>query len=73
MLPAGADAVVMLEHAQVVSETMIEIMKSVAHGGEVIQSDEDIKKGSAVILKGRKLRAQDIGALAENRHYVLLK
>ncbi len=64
MLPAGADAVVMLEHAQVVSETMIEIMKSVAHGENVIQRDEDIKKGSAVILKGRKLRAQDIGALA---------
>jgi molybdopterin molybdotransferase len=64
MLPAGADAVVMLEHAQVVSDTMIEIMKSVAPGENVIQRDEDIKKGSSIILKGRKLRAQDIGALA---------
>lgn len=64
MMPAGADAVVMLEHAQVVSDTMIEVMKSVAPGENVIQSDEDIKKGFPVILKGRKLRAQDIGALA---------
>jgi len=55
---------VMLEHAQVVSDTMIEIMKAVAPGENVIQSDEDIKKGSSVILKRRKLRAQDIGALA---------
>lgn len=64
MLPAGADAVVMLEHAQIVSDTMIEIMRSVAPGENVIQGDEDIKKGFPVILKGRKLRAQDIGALA---------
>lgn len=64
MLPAGADAVVMLEHAQTVSDSMIEVLKPVAPGENVIQRDEDISKGSLVIRKGHRLRAQDIGALA---------
>jgi len=64
MMPDGTDAVVMFEHAQVVSETMIEVMKPVSPGENVIQRDEDIRKGSAVIHKGHRFRAQDIGALA---------
>ncbi|MDI6801961.1 MAG: molybdopterin molybdotransferase MoeA [Thermodesulfovibrionales bacterium] len=64
MLPAGADAVLMLEHSQVISPDMIEVTKSVAPGENVIQKGEDIKEGEAVITKGHKLRAQDIGALA---------
>ncbi len=64
MLPAGADAVLMLEHAQIVSDDIIEVMKSVAPNENVIQKGEDIKKGEIVLTKGRRLRAQDIGALA---------
>jgi molybdopterin molybdotransferase len=64
MLPQGADAVLMLEHAQIVSDEMIEVMKSIAPNENVILKDEDIKKGEAVLKMGHRLRAQDIGALA---------
>ncbi len=64
MLPVGADAVVMLEHVQPVSEDMIEILRSAAPGDNVIQLGEDIKKGERVLTAGKILRAQDIGALA---------
>lgn len=64
MLPSGADAVLMLEQAQVVSDDMIEVMKSVAPNENIIRKGEDIKKNEVVFTKGHKLRAQDIGALA---------
>src|SRR5271169_6615246 len=64
MLPQGADAVVMLEHVQPVSEDMIEILRSAAPGDNVIQLGEDIKKGERVQTAGKVIRAQDIGALA---------
>ncbi|MBF0329828.1 MAG: molybdopterin molybdotransferase MoeA [Nitrospirae bacterium] len=64
MLPKGADAVLMLENAQAVSVDMIEAMKSVAPNENVILAGEDIQKGTQVLSKGRRLRAQDIGALA---------
>lgn len=64
MLPEGADAVLMLEHAQTVSDDMIEVMRSIAPNENVIQRGEDIKKGETILTKGHRLRAQDIGALA---------
>lgn len=64
MLPKGADAVLMLEYAQIVSNDMIEVMKSIAPNENVIQRGEDIKKGDIVLFKGHKLRPQDVGALA---------
>lgn len=64
MLPEGADAVIMLEHVQAVSDDMIEILKSAAPGDNVIRKGEDIGKGEKVLTSGSLLRAQDIGALA---------
>lgn len=64
MLPIGADAVIMLEHAQQVDETMIEVLKPVAPGENVIQVGEDAKKGECILKRGHKLRPQDIGMLA---------
>lgn len=64
MLPEGADAVVMLEHVQVVSDDMIEVLKSVAPNENVIQRGEDVKNGEVIIIKDHRLRAQDIAALA---------
>jgi molybdopterin molybdotransferase len=64
MLPNGADSVVMLEHVQVISDDMIEVMRSAAPGENVIQKGEDVKRGEVIIKKGRRLRPQDIGALA---------
>ncbi len=64
MLPEGADAVVMLEHVNVVSSDMIEVLRSVSPWENVIFKDEDIKKGELIIPAGRRLKAQDIGGLA---------
>lgn len=64
MLPKGADAVVMFEHTQQVDKGMIEILKPVAPGENVIQAGEDVKKGVCVLKKGHKMRPQDIGILA---------
>jgi len=64
MLPKGADAVVMFEHTQQVDEGMIEVLKPVAPGENVIQAGEDVKKGDCVLKKGHRMRPQDIGVLA---------
>lgn len=64
MLPEGADAVVMVEHVNVVSESLIEVLKAVSPGENVIFKDEDVKKGETVIKAGCRLKPQDIGALA---------
>lgn len=64
MLPRGANAVLMFEDAQVVNEDTIEVLKGISVYENVILRDEDIKKGDIVIKKGKRLRPQDIGALA---------
>lgn len=64
MLPEGADAAVMLEHVQAAGDDLIEVLRAVAPGENIIQRGEDVRAGAVVVTKGRRLRAQDIGALA---------
>jgi molybdopterin molybdotransferase len=64
MLPAGADAVIMVELTQEVDATTIEILKPVAPGENVIRVGEDIATGATVLSRGHTLRAQDLGGLA---------
>lgn len=72
MLPADADAVVMVEHTQVAGQAnpasaqvaLIEVMRPVAVGQNVIQVGEDIRRGDLVLPAGHRLRPQDIGGLA---------
>ncbi len=64
MLPEGADAVVMIEHVNIVSEDLIEVLRAVSPWENVIFKDEDVKKGEVVIRAGKRLKPQDIGALA---------
>ena len=64
LLPAGADGVVMLEHSVPVDETMIEIVKGVGSGTNLIQKGEDIAAGRQALPGGQLLRPQDIGLLA---------
>jgi molybdopterin molybdotransferase len=63
MLPEGADAVVMLEHVQSVDDSLIEILKPVAPGENVIFAGEDVRRGEVVLKKGSLLRPQDIAAV----------
>jgi molybdopterin molybdotransferase len=60
MLPENADAIVMFEYVQIVEKQMIEVLKSVAPGDNVIQVGEDVKKGDVVIRKGQRMRPQDM-------------
>ncbi len=63
MLPEGADAVVMLEHTTMLDAGMIEVVRPVAPGENVIQVGEDVKLGRTVLHRGHRIRPQDIGLL----------
>ncbi|OPY38655.1 MAG: molybdopterin biosynthesis protein MoeA [Methanoregula sp. PtaU1.Bin051] len=62
-LPAGADAMVMVENTETAGD-MVLVKKPVAHGENVLLSSEDFKKGEIVLPAGRKLSPQDVGVLA---------
>ncbi len=63
MIPAGADAVVMLEDTQQIDQSEIEVLKPIGGGGNVLQRGEDVEVGDAVLTAGMRLRAQEIGGL----------
>jgi molybdopterin molybdotransferase len=63
-LPSGADAVVMLEHAQAVDDGHIEVVKAVAPRENVSFKGEDVGRGDAVLSAGHRLRPQDMAVLA---------
>lgn len=64
MLPKGSDGVVMLEHTVPVDEDMIELVKAVGSGGNIIRKGDDIRQGAQALPAGRRLRPQDLGLLA---------
>lgn len=64
MLPAGADSVVMLEHADLLDDTSIEVFRSTAPGQNLIAASEDFEKGARIAAGGGRLRPQDVGVLA---------
>jgi molybdopterin molybdotransferase len=64
LLPSGTDAVVMLEHTVPIDDTMIEIVRAVGSGTNVISPGEDIGKGGKALPAGHRLRPQDLGLLA---------
>jgi molybdopterin molybdotransferase len=63
VLPCGADAMVMIEHAEEAGDLIL-IKKAAAHNENVLLHDEDFRKGAVVLSAGRLLSAQDIGVLA---------
>jgi molybdopterin molybdotransferase len=68
-LPDGADAVVMVEHTSSTAESegsgrSVAVARAVAPGTNVIQAGEDLAVGDAVLPAGRRLRPQDLAALA---------
>lgn len=63
MLPAGADAVVMLEDTQSVDEREIEVLKPIGSGGNVLKRGEDVEVGDVVLGSGIQLGPQEIGGL----------
>jgi molybdopterin molybdotransferase len=64
MLPADADAVVMVEYTQPLDGRTIEVTKAVAPGENVLKRGEDIAVGELLLPRGWRLRPQDLGMLA---------
>ena len=63
-VPQGADAVVMLEYAEDYGDGTVGLTKSAAPGANLLYKGDDVYPGKLVLPKGRRLGAQDIGALA---------
>lgn len=63
-LPAGADAVVMVEYTQSTLPGSVEVTRPVAAGEGTVRADEDVAEGGVLAPAGRPLRSQDLGVLA---------
>ncbi len=63
MLPEGADAVVMMEQTQTTTDNLIEILKPVSAGENIVLKGEDVKPGDVVIPAGTPIRPAEIGGL----------
>ena len=64
MLPAEADAVVMLEYTERPDDHTLLVLKTAAPGENVVVKGEDLQAGSVVVPQGQRLAPQHIGALA---------
>lgn len=63
MLPAMADAVVMVEHTQSARAGEVEVLRATAPGENVLKVGEDVAEGQEVISAGARLRPAEIGGL----------
>lgn len=63
-LPEGADAVAMLEYSEDYGDGAIGICKPIAPKTNIIFQGDDVFPGKSVLLAGRRLTFQDVGALA---------
>lgn len=64
LIPQGADSVVMFEHTVPVDDQLVEIVKGVGQGTNVIGKGDDIKNKALALPAGHLLRPQDLGLLA---------
>jgi molybdopterin molybdotransferase len=64
MMPAGADAVVMVEYTQPDGPDGIRVSRATAAGVNVIQRGEDIRQGELLLAAGQRLRPDHVGLLA---------
>lgn len=62
-LPRGADAVVMIEHAELIGDDVL-VHRPVAPGENVVFRGEDFRAGAVVLERGRVLSPRDIGVAA---------
>lgn len=63
MIPAGADAVVMLEDTELARADEVEIHKAAAVQDNVLLVGEDVQAGDVILAAGTRLRPQEIGGL----------
>ena len=63
VLPAGADAVVMMEYTDETGDTVL-VKRPVSFGENVLLHDDDYRRGAVVLPSGRRLSPRDPGVLA---------
>ena len=63
-VPAGADAVVMLEYCEEYGDGTIGVAKPAAPGDSIVFENDDVKPGQVLIDAGTKLQAHHVGTLA---------
>lgn len=63
-IPAGADAMVMVEYSEDYGDGTVGILKPAAPGQNLIFKGDDVKPDQVVLPAGHRLEAHDIGALA---------
>ncbi|GAB6174285.1 molybdopterin molybdotransferase MoeA [Paradesulfitobacterium aromaticivorans] len=64
MLPAGTDAVVMVEHLDDFDGGLYGVTKPVAPGENIIDIGEDLETGEVILERYTKIRPQEMGLLA---------
>ena len=64
MVPEGADAIVMIEYTEPLTEDEIAVYRPVSLKENIISEGDDLAKGSLALPRGRKLHPADIGVLA---------
>ena len=68
MVPRGTQAVVMIEYTKEIGGDEIAVYKNASKYENMLRIGDDIRRGEAVLPRGRALRAQDIGALSSTGH-----
>ena len=64
MLPKGANACVMIEYTENITDKKLAVYNSVAEGQSVIKKGDDVKEGAIVLSKGKRINAADMGFLS---------
>src|SRR5690606_25025086 len=64
MLPPNADAVVMVEHTELLADDEVGVVRPVAPWANVMRKGEDCPAGGVLIGPGAALRPQELGLLA---------
>jgi len=63
-LPAGANAVVMVEHTETVSPSQVRILRTVRAGEGLLRRAAELREGERMLSSGKRIALGDIGALA---------
>jgi len=64
MLPPGADAMVMIEEAELLDEKTIAVYKASPPNSGLMNKGDDFKAGQLIYQKGHRISTKDIGMLA---------
>jgi len=63
-LPAGADAVVMVEHTERLTDGSVRILRSVRMGEGLLRRASESRQGERLLSPGRRIQLADVGAMA---------